>query len=68
MQWVKVFVKWSGLRHPRDMGGPEIEAFLTMLATERRVAASTPKRIPSVLTTAEVTALLAALPAETALI
>ena len=31
MQWVKVFVKWSGLRHPRDMGGPEIEAFLTML-------------------------------------
>ena len=41
VQWVKVFVKWSGLRHPRDMGGPEIEAFLTMLATERRVAAST---------------------------
>ena len=31
VQWVKVFVKWSGLRHPRDMGGPEIEAFLTML-------------------------------------
>ena len=41
VQRVKVFVKWSGLRHPREMGGPEIEAFLTMLATERRVAAST---------------------------
>ena len=99
VQWIKVFVKWSGMRHPRDMGGPEIEAFLTMFATERRVAASThnqalsallflyrevltvdlpwldkierpstPKRIPSVLTSAEVATLLAALPTETALI
>lgn len=29
------------MRHPRDMGAPEVEAFLTMLATERRVSAST---------------------------
>jgi hypothetical protein len=27
--------------HPREMAGLEIEAFLTMLATERKVAAST---------------------------
>jgi len=29
------------MRQPRDMGAPEVEAFLTMLATERRVSAST---------------------------
>ena len=29
------------MRHPRDMGAPEVEAFLTMLATERHVSAST---------------------------
>ncbi len=41
VQWVKVFVKWSGMRHPREMGGAEIEAFLTMLATERRLPRTT---------------------------
>ena len=39
--WVRFFVRWSGLRHPRDMGVAEVRAFLTMLATERRVSAST---------------------------
>lgn len=29
------------MRHPRDMGAAEVEAFLTMLATERKVSAST---------------------------
>ena len=32
MQWVRMFVKWHGLRHPRDMGQLEIESFLAMLA------------------------------------
>jgi len=41
VQWVRTFVKWHGLRHPRDMGHVEIERFLGMLANERRVAAST---------------------------
>ena len=36
-----MFVKWHGLRHPRDMGQPEIEGFLVMLANERQVAAAT---------------------------
>ena len=40
VQWVRMFVKWHGLRHPRDMGREEIVAFLAMLANERRVAAS----------------------------
>ncbi len=29
------------MRHPREMGAAEVEAFLTMLATERPVSAST---------------------------
>ena len=90
--WVRFFIRWHGLRHPREMGASEVEAFLSMLANERRVSASThnqalsallflyrevlgmrlpwldtiqrpcaPKRIPSVLTTQEVGALMAAL-------
>lgn len=39
--WAKRFIKHSCLRHPREMGAPEVEAFLSYLATERRVSAST---------------------------
>jgi integron integrase len=39
--WVRQFVRWSGRRHPRTMGRRDVEAFLTYLAVERRVAAST---------------------------
>jgi hypothetical protein len=39
--WVRMFVRWSGMRHPRDMGEPEVKAFLTMLASQRRVSSST---------------------------
>jgi Phage integrase, N-terminal SAM-like domain len=42
---VKFFVRWHGrngvMRHPRERAGPEIEAFLAMLANERKVSAST---------------------------
>lgn len=41
LSWVRNFIHWSGLRHPADMGAPEIEAFLSMLANQRDVAAST---------------------------
>jgi integron integrase len=41
LYWVRFFIRWHGLRHPRDMGAPEVEAFLTMLATQRKVSAST---------------------------
>lgn len=41
LHWVKFFIRWHGVRHPREMGAPEVEAFLTMLATERKVSAST---------------------------
>lgn len=39
--WARMFVRWSGMRHPRDMGEPEVKAFLTMLATQRGVSSST---------------------------
>src|SRR5690349_6648276 len=42
--WLRAFIRWSGLQHPRDMGKPEVEAFLPMLANERRVSASTHKQ------------------------
>ncbi|MCW8918931.1 MAG: integron integrase [Gammaproteobacteria bacterium] len=39
--WVKQFILWHGKCHPADMGAPEVEAFLSWLAVERRVSAST---------------------------
>ena len=39
--WIRFFIRWSGLRHPKDMGGPEVEAFLSMLVAERKVSPST---------------------------
>jgi integron integrase len=39
--WVRRFVRFYGLRHPADMGEPEINAFLTYLATDAHVSAST---------------------------
>lgn len=39
--WVRFFVRWHGLRHPRDMGATEVQAFLGMLACRRKVSAST---------------------------
>ena len=47
--WIRWFIRYSGLRHPKDMGRPEVEAFLTMLATERKVAASTHRQALSAL-------------------
>jgi integrase len=90
LQWMRRYVKFHGLKHPREMGVAEIEAFLTHLAVVAKVAASTqnqalqailflyrqvldvdlpwlenvtrasrPKRLPVVLSMAEVRAVLA---------
>ncbi|MDP6529122.1 MAG: integron integrase [Gemmatimonadota bacterium] len=40
-QWVRRFVRFHGMRHPREMGAGEIRAFLTHLAEVGRVSAST---------------------------
>lgn len=47
--WVRAFVRFHGMRHPRDMGGREVSAFLSWLAAERGVAVSTHKQALSAL-------------------
>lgn len=41
LAWIRRFILFSGKRHPADMGATEIEAFLTHLAVDCRVSAST---------------------------
>jgi integron integrase len=41
VDWIKRFILFHHKRHPKDMGVAEIEAFLTHLAVEQNVAAST---------------------------
>ncbi len=98
--WVRAFIRFHGLQHPRALGQAEIESFLTWLAAERQVSPSTHKqalsallflyqqvlgfkdlpwmaelgrprrqqRLPVVLSHAEGSRLLAALPPEHALV
>jgi integron integrase len=89
LQWLRRYVLFHKRRHPRELGAPEVEQFLTHLAVHRKVGAATqnqamqallflyrhvlgielpwldnvtrasqPKRLPAVLTRAEVRALL----------
>jgi integron integrase len=88
--WYRRYVLWHGKKHPAEMGAVEVEAFLTHLAVERKLAASSQnqalnalvflyrevlkvelegvdaqrakhtKRLPTVLTQAEVAELLKA--------
>lgn len=39
--WIKRFILFHNVRHPLEMGVPEIEGFFTHLAVDRNVAAST---------------------------
>ncbi len=39
--WIRFFIRWHKLKHPRDMGSAEVEAFLSMLAIQRNVSTST---------------------------
>ena len=41
LDWVRRFILFHQKRHPEEMGAPEIQAFLTHLAAQRKVAAST---------------------------
>ena len=41
VHWVKAFIRFHGLRHPREMGAREVTTFLSHLATGRDVAAAT---------------------------
>ena len=93
LHWIKRFILFHGKRHPREMGAPEVEKFLSDLAVRLTVSASTqnlalssvlflyrevlgieldwlekvtrakkPRRLPTVLSRAEVQRLLHALP------
>lgn len=46
VNWMKRFILFHDKRHPKDMGVPEIEAFLTHLAVDLNVAASTQNQAP----------------------
>ncbi|MCJ7700740.1 MAG: phage integrase N-terminal SAM-like domain-containing protein [Anaerolineales bacterium] len=41
LNWIKQYILFHGKKHPQDMAAIEVEAFLTYLAVEREVAAST---------------------------
>lgn len=49
VHWIKRFIYFSGKRHPRDLGAPEVTAFLNHLAQERDVAAATQNQALSAL-------------------
>lgn len=41
LRWIREFVRFHNRRHPREMGAPEITAFLNHLAVNRHTSAST---------------------------
>jgi integrase len=41
VHWIRRFIVFHGRRHPRELGAPEISAFVTSLAVDQHVAAST---------------------------
>ena len=51
LYWARFFIRWHGrtgkMRHSRDMGKAEVEAFLTMLANERQVSPATHRHPPA---------------------
>ena len=49
LAWIRRFILASGRRHPRDLGGTEVEAFLSGLAVEGHVAAGTQNQALSAL-------------------
>ena len=49
VQWIKRFIFFHGKRHPRDLGAADVEAFLSDLAVNGRVAASTQNQALSAL-------------------
>lgn len=49
LQWCRAFIRFHGIRHPAEMGRPEVEAYLTWLTNERRVSVSTHRQALSAL-------------------
>jgi len=49
IDWIKRYILFHDKRHPQEMGASEIEAFLTHLAVDRNIAASTQNQALSAL-------------------
>ncbi len=49
VQWIKSYIHFHRLQHPKDMGAAHIEAFLTHLTVEKSVSASTQNQALSAL-------------------
>lgn len=49
VQWIRQYILFHGKRHPEEMAEEEVSAFLTHLATKRRVSASTQNQALSAL-------------------
>jgi integron integrase len=49
VHWIKRYIFFNGKRHPADMGAAEVAAFLTALAVQSKVAASTQNQALSAL-------------------
>ncbi|GAK61684.1 integron integrase [Candidatus Vecturithrix granuli] len=49
IEWIRRYILFHKKRHPKEMGVPEIEAFLTYLAVEKHVTASTQNQALSAL-------------------
>ncbi|BCB26152.1 integron integrase [Sulfurimicrobium lacus] len=49
VDWIKRYIFFHGKRHPKDMGAHDVEAFLTHLAVNGKVAASTQNQAKSAL-------------------
>src|ERR671912_396980 len=47
--WIKRFIHFHGLRHPAELGCQEVTAFLSYLASDRHVSASTQNQALSAL-------------------
>ena len=41
LSWILQFIRFHNKKHPKDMGKAEVEAFLSHLAINRNVSAST---------------------------
>lgn len=49
VDWIRRYIRFNGNRHPVDLSATEVEAFLTHLAADRGVAASTQNQAQSAL-------------------
>ena len=46
IHWVRAFIRFHGVRHPRLMGRDKVVVFLIHLASDREVSASMHKQAP----------------------